>query len=358
VARVAYCDGGSSYVGKDVAEAITSTTATLVAHLATQGCVVTFSFVLDGPSGSTETPAHRFFVPGAGEGTEVYKLPVTGLAPGAIYTVRGKTTVAGVPWTLGQGPQKFQTLARLDVFLRGSGTVASSSPGIDCGTVCGEDLPIGTGVEITATPSAGYRFGHWEGDACSGTSPKCTAWVLNWVRTTAVFDQADLVTVTRGGSGSGSVSSTPAGLACGAGCSATFDPGQSVTLTATPDAGSRFGGWSGACTGAGQTCSFETVVGTQAVQAAFVKLATLTVHRTGRGKVRDDAGKIDCGTTCAATVDDGTTTTLHAKPTRGFRFVRWGGACSGRALACTVTVTGSQDVTAAFKKKPRKKSRP
>ena len=145
----------------------------------------------------------------------------------------------------------------------------------------------------------------------------------------------------------------------GAGCSATFDPGQTVTLTATPDAGSRFGGWTGACTGAGHTCALQTAVGTQAVQATFVKLATLTVHRTGRGKVRDDAGKIDCGTTCTATVDDGTATTLHAKPSRGFRFVRWGGACSGKALTCTVTVTGSQDVSAAFKKKkPQKKSRP
>lgn len=353
------CQGGGAYVGKDAAEAITSTTATLVAHLYTQGCVVTFSFVLDGPSGSIELPPHRFFVPGAGEGSEVYKLPVTGLAPGATYTVTGKVTVGGgYPYMVGIEP-KFQTLARLDVFLRGSGMVVSASPGIDCGTVCGVDLPIGAGVELKATPAAGYRFGHWEGDACFGTSPACTAWVINWVRTTAVFDQATLVTVTRGGSGSGSVSSAPAGITCGAGCSATFDPGQTVMLTATPDAGSRLGGWTGACTGAGPTCAFQTAVGTQAVQATFVKLATLTVHRTGRGKVRDEAGKIDCGTTCTATVDDGTATTLHAKPSRGFRFVRWGGACSGKALACTVTVTGSQDVSAAFKKKkPRKKSRP
>ena len=70
---------------------------------------------------------------------------------------------------------------------------------------------------------------------------------------------------------------------------------------------------------------------------------------------KDQAGKIDCGATCTATLDDGATTTLRARPARGFRFVRWGGACSGKALTCTVTVRGSQDVTATFKKKPRKK---
>jgi Divergent InlB B-repeat domain len=353
------CQGGGAYVGKDGAEAITSTTATLVAHLYTQGCVVSFSFVLDGPSGTIETPPHRFFVPGGGEGSEVYKLPVTGLAPGATYTVRGKVTIGGGAARMVGIEPKFQTLARLDVFRRGLGTVTSAPAGIDCGTVCGVDLSIGGGLQLTASPAAGYRFGHWEGDACFGTSPVCAAWVLNWVRTTAVFDQASLVTVIRGGSGSGSVSSAPAGITCGAGCSATFDPGQTVTLTATPDAGSRFSGWSGPCTGAAPTCAFEAAVGTQAVQASFVKLATLTVHRTGRGRVKDEGGKIDCGTTCTATLDDGTTTTLHAIPARKFRFVRWGGSCAGKAPTCTVTVTGSEDVTATFKKKkPRKKSRP
>jgi hypothetical protein len=221
------------------------------------------------------------------------------------------------------------------------------------------DLPIGGGVELRATPGPGYRFGHWEGDACVGAGPVCTAWVTSWVRTTAVFDQASLVTVTRTGSGSGSVSSSPAGVTCGAGCSATFDPGQKVTLTASPDAGSRFAGWSGACAGSAPACTLEATVGAQSVQATFVKLAMLTVHRTGRGRIRDEAGRINCGATCTATVDDGSTTTLRAKPARGFRFVRWGGACSGKTLTCTLTVSGSEDVTATFKKKkPRRKSRP
>jgi len=49
--------------------------------------------------------------------------------------------------------------------------------------------------------------------------------------------------------GSGTVTSRPAGINCGTTCSARFDPNTTVTLTATPDKGSRFLGWSNGCTG-------------------------------------------------------------------------------------------------------------
>ncbi len=58
------------------------------------------------------------------------------------------------------------------------------------------------------------------------------------------------VTVTRSGAGSGTVTSLPAGIDCGASCFADFLSGSTVTLTATPSLGSVFVGWSGACPGA------------------------------------------------------------------------------------------------------------
>ena len=55
------------------------------------------------------------------------------------------------------------------------------------------------------------------------------------------------LTVTQ--TGNGTVTSQPPGIDCGAACSADFDLGALVTLTATPAQGSYFAGWSGACTG-------------------------------------------------------------------------------------------------------------
>lgn len=56
---------------------------------------------------------------------------------------------------------------------------------------------------------------------------------------------ARMLTVTKTGTGSGTVTSNPAGINCGATCVAGFPDGTVVTLTATPDAGSKFDGWSG-----------------------------------------------------------------------------------------------------------------
>ena len=72
--------------------------------------------------------------------------------------------------------------------------------------------------------------------------------VTNWV--VAGGGSAGLtVSVT----GSGTVTSNPAGIDCPSTCSQTFAGGPQVTLTATPAGGSNwvFSGWSGACSGAG-----------------------------------------------------------------------------------------------------------
>lgn len=57
------------------------------------------------------------------------------------------------------------------------------------------------------------------------------------------------LTVSKSGDGSGTVTSSPAGISCGATCSHAYDHGTIVTLNAQAGKGSAFMGWSGACTG-------------------------------------------------------------------------------------------------------------
>jgi hypothetical protein len=82
------------------------------------------------------------------------------------------------------------------------------------------------------------------------------------------------LTVTKAGTGTGSVTSSPAGIDCGATCAADFDEDEVVTLTAVPDTGQAFDGWSGAgCSGTG-TCEV-TMDSDQDVTATFKELTTL-----------------------------------------------------------------------------------
>jgi hypothetical protein len=55
----------------------------------------------------------------------------------------------------------------------GTGSVASSSPGIDCGSDCSEGYVNGIGVTLAATPASGSVFAGWSGGGCSGMAT-CT----------------------------------------------------------------------------------------------------------------------------------------------------------------------------------------
>jgi PKD domain/Divergent InlB B-repeat domain len=105
-------------------------------------------------------------------------------------------------------------------------------------------------VTLTADPDATSTFAGWSGD-CSGTG-SCQVTLGEARSVTATFTREDFdLSVSKAGSGSGQVSSSPAGISCGATCQASFEAGTHVTLSATPAAASRFSGWSGDCVGTG-----------------------------------------------------------------------------------------------------------
>jgi hypothetical protein len=156
--------------------------------------------------------------------------------------------------------------------------------------------------------------------------------------------------VTKAGVGPGTVTSNPAGINCGASCSASFVSGTSVGLTATPAVGATFTGWSGGgCSGTG-TCAVTVTAATTVTATFTLQSFTLTVTRsgTGTGTVTSAPAGISCGATCAAAFDYNTLVTLTAAPPTGSTFTDWsGGGCSGNG-SCVITVTAATTVTANF----------
>jgi hypothetical protein len=165
------------------------------------------------------------------------------------------------------------------------------------------------------------------------------------------------LTVTLGGNGNGTVTSSVGNIDCGTACSASYATGTSVTLTASPDGNSTFAGWSGGgCSGTG-TCVVNMSTG-QTVAATFTNGVNpppthymLTVNKAGPGNgtvSSSPTGINGCDASCSAAFNANTTVTLTASAGGGSVFTGWsGGGCSGTGT-CTVTMSAAQSVTATF----------
>ena len=110
---------------------------------------------------------------------------------------------------------------------------------------------------------------------CSGPSGSASNSVVIGAGTTPPALYALNVTL----SGSGTVTSNPSGIACGATCSASYPSGAAVTLSATPATGYTFSGWSGACAGTNLVCN---------VAMSSVLAVTATFSTSGSVLFQDD----------------------------------------------------------------------
>jgi PKD repeat protein len=156
------------------------------------------------------------------------------------------------------------------------------------------------------------------------------------------------LTVSTAGAGAGSVGVSPGGLSCTSSCQPSFDSGTVVTLTASPDPGSTFSGWTGDCSGTG-TCQ-QTMSQAHSVTATFVRSnfgLVVSKQGTGTGLVTSSPAGISCGTTCQSTLTSGSTVTLSATPNPGSVFAGWSGDCSGTG-SCQLTMSQARSVTATF----------
>jgi hypothetical protein len=184
-------------------------------------------------------------------------------------------------------------------------------------------------------------------NAVLGTPASATVTITNNAGSNPVLS------VSKAGTGSGTVTSSPAGINCGATCSASFTANTSVTLTAAPASGSTFAGWTNGCTGTASTC-VVSMTASKAVTATFNLVPTaryaLGVRKagTGDGTVNSNPPGISCGADCLEFYPIGTIVTLTAAPAAGSTFSGWSGACTGTSSICTVTLPVQTLVTASF----------
>jgi hypothetical protein len=158
------------------------------------------------------------------------------------------------------------------------------------------------------------------------------------------------LTVNKAGQGTGTIQSSPAGIACGSGCpqqTATFATSTLVALTVTAAPGSLFTGWSGDpdCTDGVVTVDANKTCTANFALTTF--LLSVSKQGTGSGSVMSAPAGISCGTTCSAAFSAGAVVGLSPSPDMGSVFVAWGGACS-RSGACSVTMDAAKSVTATF----------
>ena len=230
-----------------------------------------------------------------------------------------------------------------DIPVPPTATVPVSNP------TSGQDIPVSiqapTGpnrtITVAALNGAGLKI-------LGGTLPNVTLAPGPPVSLVITLNPVITVTVNKEGNGSGTVTSVPGGINCGASCStqsAQFDGGTTVALNAAASAGSAFAGWSGACSGTG-AC---TVTGTATVNARFNPAATnhLTVNINGTGTVTSNPSGISCPPACEANFPSGSQVVLTG--TGGSTIPSWsGGGCGGVISTCIVVMISDQTVTATF----------
>lgn len=206
-----------------------------------------------GSSGGSSTTSGGTLGSGGTSGGSAGRGGTSGGIAGSAGSLGGSS--GGIAGSLGTGGAQVVTYS-LNITptpATGGGTVSSNPTGISqCGAAggtCSASFPASQTVTLTAAAQLGYTFTGW-GGACTGSSVVTTVSMTQARSCTAMFTAQYVLTLNV--TGSGSVTSSPAGISsCTGACTRKYSDGQVVTLNATPARGYDFKNWSGDCTGTG-----------------------------------------------------------------------------------------------------------
>ncbi len=149
-------------------------------------------------------------------------------------------------------------------------------------------------------------------------------------------------------SGNGTITSDDSKIQCGAVCSANYESGDVVTLTATPDQQWGFVSWTG-CDGVQANVCTVTMNHARSVAATFQPAYPLVVSEIGNGAITSNDGFISCGQTCSHTYLVWSYVLLTAVPDQGWVLTGWTGCDQSNGTVCSVTMNKARNVSATFK---------
>lgn len=209
-------------------------------------------------------------------------------------------------------------------------TISSNGSGItnpSAGTYTFND---GKSVTITATPTSGWKFDGWSGDASGDKSPLVIEMDED-KNIIALFSRIQYgLTMSTNGEGN---TIPPVGVN-------TYYAGDLVNITATPAKYWKFDGWSGDSAGADATTNVQ-MNANKSVTANFSKIKyLLALTANGSGTTIPTLGQHN--------YDAGTVVDIAAIPANGWRFDSWNGDVLGTNPSISLEMDGNHNVSANF----------
>jgi len=280
-----------------------------------------------------------------------------------------------------------RTREKLTVSNPGSGVggarITGTSPGaeftpIECGNgaeTCEAEYNQGAKVKLLAEPAERSTFTKWEPGECQAEfgphHEQCEVEMTAAKSAKAVFAPIPQEALTVKATGAGSITGTSPGheftpINCGATCTAEYNEGATIVLTATLPNQRTHLAWTGCTSLIGPTECEVTMAAAEEVHAEFTPIPqqTLTVEVTGEGTVTGTSPgaeftPINCGATCTAEYNEGATIVLTAGRAIHSKFAGWEGCThvistnEYTASECEVQMAAAETVKAKFSPIPQ-----